>query len=183
MERIHFRGGVVEAEGGRVVKGTAVPYGVNGVPSSPGGTAFRVSPGALRAAADASGGVILNAMHQPGEILARSIGGNLDIDFEADGGKRVDFTAKVVKSPRGDNALADVRSRNLPAASIEAVVEESHLADDGVREVTKATLHAIALVDRPGFPGTDVHARRRSASTGHHGPAIGKSGDSRWWAT
>lgn len=149
----------VRAEHGRVITGTAVPYG----------EAARMPWGEELIEAGAFGDVraadlILNMMHDRSVPLARSSSPLAPLTVESTVAG-LSFRAELVATRQGDDALAMVRSGLLRGASVEFRAERDAWEGD-LRRVQRATLVGIALADRPAYPGALIEARTQ-ARAGH----------------
>ena len=116
------------------VSGTAMVYGAV---ADLGPFKERVLPGAFRPIED----VVLNFQHQRNRPLARTGGSGLVFK---DDKERLEFTADITDQ----EVRSLVTRRILRGASVEMIVKRDRMID-GVREISRANLIGLALVDRP----------------------------------
>ena len=116
----------------------------------------RINKGALEPRSD----MILNASHNRALPLARMNGpdsANLTLRETTEA---LEIRARIVDTSIGNDALANVRAGLLTGFSVEMAVHEDDWREDAtLRIVRRATLHGIALVDRPAYPQSSVEAR------------------------
>ena len=99
--------------------------------------------------------VILNLQHQRTAPIARTAGGGLYLE---DGQDTLSMRADLPESSAGTEALNLVRGKILRGLSVEfKALQENMVA--GVREISKAMLTGIGLVDRPAYPKSNLEAR------------------------
>ena len=139
---------------GRTLSGTAITYGE--VAQIPGVGRETFMPASLRLNPD---GVILNRQHDRRVLLARS---------SPDGGLLLQDSAEALRveawlppTRDADDTLELVKRKILQGFSLEFSVQEETRTAADVREIEKATLHGIGVVDRPAYSGSEVQARRR----------------------
>jgi len=137
---------------GRIIEGTAVPYGVPA--DMPWGQEV-IERGAF---GDLNGSdLILNVLHDRHVPLSRT-GAGLTVFDSNDG---LSFRAEIVQTKAGDDALELVRTGILRGASIEfGTVRDSYAGE--LRRVHEATLFGVALADRPAYPDALVEVRTRA---------------------
>ena len=139
-------------DGSAVLRGVAMPYG----------TEARIGPHfteTVRAGAFGTlGDVILNAHHDRAQPIARTGGGGLTL---RDGATALELEAEI-PAYRAD--LIDMlRRKILRGLSVEMHVrEDSWTAAGTKREVRKATLVNIGLVDRPAYSGASAELAARA---------------------
>ena len=142
---------------GRVLTGTAMPYGT--IADIGGLWRERFEPGAFGDVTTAD--VILNAAHDRTTPLARSggaqSGGNLVL---VDTPAALTFRASMPPTRAAEDVLALVAAGVLRGASVEFVPTEEQ-EGNGVRIISRAKLYGIAIVDRPAYPDAAVAARWR----------------------
>ena len=134
---------------GRRLTGTAVRYGDTA--ALPWGRE-RFEAGAFAPLGD----VILNAAHDRSRPLARTGGGGLDLE---DGAEALAIAATLPETREADDTLTLVRAGVLRGLSVEfrAVAER---LEAGVRVIERAKLSAVAVVDTPAYPQSEIEARR-----------------------
>ena len=149
----------IRDDGSAVLTGVAMPYG----------TEARIGPTFTETvAAGAFGGdlgdVILNLHHDRAQPMARTGGGGLELEDSA--------TALRIKAEipayRGD-VVDMVKRRILRGLSVEMAVSEDRWTGNH-REVRRAKLMGIGLVDRAAYTGAsaELAARARYRPTGAH---------------
>lgn len=140
-------------DGSTVVRGVAAPYG------SPGQVAGFTETIRAGAFGDVGGlDVIMNIQHQRGDAVARTGGGGLEL---MDGPAGLRFVASI-PAYRAD--VADkVRRRIFRGASIEMRVREDRWPSRDRREVLRADLTGLALVDKPAYEGASLELAAREA--------------------
>jgi HK97 family phage prohead protease len=146
LDRLTFGVDVASADAERrTIEGVAVPYGEA---ANLGGTHYRFAPGSLRTASNRKRTPLLlgHDMNRPVGVLTAL----------ADTPAGVVATFSVDPGLEGDLALAQAASGSRGGLSIGATVDESTHADDGVVDVTAATMLECSLVAVPAFAGADV---------------------------
>ena len=144
----------VEArEGGpSIVKGV-MPYGAE---ARIGATFTEVVRAGAFTLGDGDGDVILNLHHDRAQPLARTNGGGLVV---TDTAEALRFEAEI-PAYRGD--VQDMLKRRiLRGVSVEMVVDEESWTGDR-REIIKARLPGLALVDRPAYSGASAELAARA---------------------
>ena len=108
----------------------------------------------------------MNYAHKRANPVARTGGGGLVLE---DTEKVLSLRAEIPKSSAGDDVLSLVRARVLRGLSVEfSAIQERMVA--GVREISKAMLHAVGIVDSPPMnpqqsrPGGKTTTNGRSAN-------------------
>ena len=149
----HVRYFDLRYDGERTLSGTAMRYG--DVADLPWGEQERFTPGAFGDIGQAD--VILNRQHDRGRPLARTGGGGLEL---RDTASELRITATLPDTTEANEALTLVRSRILRGFSIEFSMDGYPRSEDGVTVVERATLRAVALVDRPAYPQALVDRRQ-----------------------
>ena len=149
-----YRYAKLEQSNGRTLAGVAITYGE--VAQIPGVGPEMFLPSSLRLNPD---GVILNRQHDRRVLLARNTqdGGLL----LKDSAEALRVSAKLPPTKDADDTLELVRRKILQGFSLEFSVQEETRTADDIREIAKATLHGIGVVDRPAYAGSEVQARRR----------------------
>ena len=147
---IRYHACEVRAEG-RVLTGTAMPYGSEA--DIAGVFRERFEPRAFGDVAELD--VLLNASHDRAAPLARTGGGGLELN---DSPQALTFRATLPATARADEVLELVRSRVMRGASVEFHATKER-DENGVRVIERATLSAIAVVDRPAYADASVAAR------------------------
>lgn len=137
----------------RTLRGVAVTYGDTA--KLPWGSE-RIEPGAF---AGNMGDVVLNTMHERGRPLARTGGAGLEL---ADSAERLAFTADLPNTREADDVIELVRRGVMRGASVEMRVTDERI-EAGVRVIERASLHAVAVVDTPAYPASEVQARMAAA--------------------
>ena len=112
--------------------------------------------------------VILNRQHDRSFPLARSRGGGLEL---RDSAAALAFTAELVPTEQGRDALALVRTGVLQGASLEFWDRELQARGDAT-EVTGADLVGIGLVDRPAYKASEIQVRLEVRQAGGLAGAI-----------
>ena len=148
----------VRGDGSAVLTGVAMPYGEEA----------RIGPSFTETVAAGAfgdlGDVILNLHHDRAQPMARTGGGGLELEDSA--------TALRIKAEipayRGD-VVDMVKRRILRGLSVEMNVTEDHWKGNH-REVRKAKLMGVGLVDRAAYTGAsaELAARARYRWTGAH---------------
>jgi HK97 family phage prohead protease len=143
-----------EAGDGRTVAGIAVPYGViaEATPVGPerfAAHAFRRSIGQRK------GIVKLFRSHDHAVPIA--------VAQIVDSAEGVHIEARLADTPRGDEAVAEVRAGLLDSFSVgfRAIRERTV---GGVREVLEAALGEVSLVALPAYPGARVLSVRSAGA-------------------
>ena len=137
----------LRAAEGRTVAGVIVKYGTI---ANIGSLAEKFERGSLKIGED----LILNLQHDRGAPLART-GGGLTV---TDDGDEVEFVAEIAPGPRGDQALADVKSGLLTGASAEFTVSDDEITGN-LRTIRSAELVGMALVDNPAYEDSIIAMR------------------------
>lgn len=135
----------------RTLAGIAVRYGDEA--ELPWGVRERIEAGAFGDAGGAD--AILNVQHDRSRPLARTNGGGLEF---VDGGDALRIRARLPNTRDADDTLALVRAGVLRGLSLEFRVKTERL-DRDVRVITAASLHGVAVVDRPAYSDSEVAAR------------------------
>ena len=135
---------------GRTVSGTALRYGDRGRFF---GDRYSIAAGAFGDVAALN--LTLTLHHARDRPIAASQGGGLVL---ADSPEALTFRAAIADCADGNDCLSLIRSGVLRGASIEFWPLKERLADDEVREVVKARLSGLSIVDRPAFGGSTIHA-------------------------
>jgi len=144
---------------GRRLEGEAIVYG--DVAVFPWGSE-RVEPGAFAPLGD----VILNRQHRRDSPLARTDGGGLTIE---DSPEALRIRATLPEGvAAADDTLALVRAKILRGLSIEFIATGERQSGD-MRIIERARLVAVAVVDEPQYPASQVAAR--AAELGGDPPA------------
>ena len=139
---------------GRSLSGTAVTYGEVAEIPNVGRETFL--PSSLSWDADS---VILNRQHDRRIALARnSQAGGLRL---TDSARALHVDARLPETRDASDTLELVKRKILQGFSIEFSVQEETRTAADVREIAKATLVGLAVVDRPAYAGSEVSARRR----------------------
>ena len=156
MAKLERRFAELRYEGeGRTLAGVAVRYG--DVATLPWGRE-RIEARAFGDLADAD--LILNAMHQRARPLARTQGGGLEL---TDRGDLLEVRAVLPETRDADDALELVRAKVYRGFSIEFVAEGERIEGRGagaIRVVERASLRALAVVDKPAYGDSQVSTRR-----------------------
>lgn len=137
---------------GRTLTGVAVRYGSEA--RLPWGRE-RIRSGAFGDVRGAD--VILNFQHNPDRPLARTGGGGLALEDDADA---LRVRAVLPQTRDADDALALVRGKVLRGLSLEFVVRTERI-DADVRVIESASLRGIGLVDKPAYRDSAVAARAK----------------------
>ena len=135
-----------------VVEGVALRYGETSEVLP--GLRERFAPGAFGDlnAAD----IVLNFQHERARPLARTGGGGLTF---TDGADALQARAELdTETADGNDAARLLRRKVLRGFSIEFAAESQRFSG-GVREVRKAALLGLGLVDRPAHTGSEVYLR------------------------
>ena len=102
--------------------------------------------------------VILNLQHDRAKPLARTEAG---MQLTARDGV-VSLRAEVAPTTYGNDALALVRSGVLRGFSVEMKVTEDRWSAGGtLRNIRKASLKGIGLVDKPAYPDSTISLRAK----------------------
>ncbi len=138
-----------------VLTGIALPYGER---ATMGRFSEEFRAGSLKPAAD---GVLLNAMHDRGRPLARTPG-TLRL---LDGPDALRIEADLPDTVEARDTAALVRAGVLTGLSVEFRIAgaDGERWEGAHRVVTSATLGAIAVVDKPAYPGASLEARWKAA--------------------
>ena len=152
----------LRADGSRV-HGVAVRYGDTAMTWR---GAERVRAGAFGDVSTLD--VILNRQHDRSFPLARTRGGGLEL---RDSATALAFTADLVPTEQGRDALALVRTGVLQGASLEFWDRELQARGDAT-EVTGADLVGIGLVDRPAYQASEIQLRLQVRQAGGLAGAI-----------
>ena len=135
----------------RKLQGVAVRYG--SVATTPWGTREQFQPGAF---GDVSGlDVKMNLMHQRAELIARTGAGGLVLIDSPDA---LMVEAELPQTRAADDALVMVRNGMLRGLSLGFVAVEERY-EMNTRNIIKATLNHIGVVDDPAYPDSYVEAR------------------------
>ena len=136
---------------GRRLSGVALRYGDTA--KLPWGVDERFRPGAFR---DRMADVILNAMHQRSQPLARTGGGLRVID----GPEELRVEADLPETSLASDVLALIRSKVYRGLSVEfAAQKESQ--EGKTRVIEEARLLGIAVVDKPAYPASVIESMRQ----------------------
>ena len=108
------------------------------------------SPGALSWPA---GGVVLREQHNRQAPIARFVPKVEGLEVRA--------TIPLPDTQRGRDAALMVRNGTLRGLSVEFLAEEEGHSG-GVREIRRARLAGVGLVDDPAYPGSAVSVRHKS---------------------
>lgn len=105
--------------------------------------------------------MILNASHNRAFPLAKLNGPeSASLTIRQSTGS-LEIRARVVDTTIGNDALANVRAGLLTGFSVEMAVHEDEWREDAtLRIIKRATMHGVALVDRPAYPQSSVEARQ-----------------------
>ena len=147
-----------EVDGGVVVEGIAMPY--QSEASIGGRFSERFVPGAFGDLAKSD--VLVNMQHNRSRPLARSGGGGLVLQDGEDA-----LRARVSLAPTQDGRDAGelLKLGILRGFSVEFSVPEGGERWDGsVREVVKASLRGIGIVDRPAYTDAVAQVALRAKS-------------------
>ena len=134
---------------GRRIAGTAIRYG--DVAVMPWGSE-RFEPRAFSPIGD----VMLNSQHERTTPLARTGGAGLVL---RDSATALELEATLPSTRAADDVLELVKTGVLRGLSIEFEPLGEHL-EGNVRIVDRARLAAVAIVDTPAYPASEVEARR-----------------------
>ena len=135
-------------EGERSVSGTVIRYG--DVADIEGLFDERIERNAFKA-----DDAILNLFHDRRRPLARQ-GQYMRFDETGDA---LRIRAELVNTPSGDEALALIEAGVIRGMSVEMRVSDDRWETKGdkqLRTIIGATLHGVALVDRPAYPQSSV---------------------------
>ena len=135
---------------GRRLSGVVMAY--NTVGYGPGGPE-RFEPRAFGDVTQSD--LILNFQHDRTRPIARTGGGGLTL---SDSNAALTLSAELPASRDGDDALGLVKAGVLRGLSLEFRATEERY-ENGVRIVSQATLHGVAVVDRPAHADSIVEAR------------------------
>ena len=158
LERLFIRSDeelrVNDVDGKPRIVGLAVPYGR--LSADLGGYRERIKPGAFADSLRATEDMRADIEHDARKILGRTKRGTLGFHEDAQG---VWATITVPDTPRGREAVEEVRAGNLDGMSItflrKGVQDRFTKSEDGpVREVEKATLRSVTLTSMPAYPQT-----------------------------
>ena len=137
---------------GRRISGTAITYGSEAQIL---GFRERFNAGAFGDVSSLD--VILNRQHDRARPLARTGGGGLEL---RDSAERLSIAADLPETRDADDALALVEAGILRGLSLEFVaIRETWRGS--LRTVSKATLRAVGIVDRPAYPDSAVAVATR----------------------
>lgn len=103
--------------------------------------------------------VILNKQHNRGVPLARTGGGGLYLENDA---QRLNIRAELPSIKDADDTLTLVRAKILRGLSIEFLPTKHRFVTDGgkpLMEIERARLVGIAVVDRPAYTKSVLKAR------------------------
>lgn len=130
------------------VSGVAVRYGDTARIPLPGGVFNeRITPGAFGDIGGAD--VILNVQHDRAKPLARTGGGGLEL---TDTREALNLRAMLPDTTDGRDARALLSRRVLRGLSVEMKVEADNIEKSTrTREITRAVLRGVGLVDRPAY--------------------------------
>ena len=138
----------------RVVEGVAMRYG--DVAVLPWGRER------FEARALAGDDVLLNLQHDRARPIARTSGGGLTL---VNTDKALTLRAELPETRDADDCLALLRGGVLRGLSVEFRADAERIEGD-VRVVERATLHAVAVVDKPAYGDSVAAARdKRTART------------------
>ena len=130
---------------GRTISGTVVRYGDT---ADIGAFREMFLPGALGLAAQLD--VTPNVMHQAGRMVGRTGGGGVVF---RDTPSALLMSATMPTTREGDDALTLVSNGTLRGLSVEfRAIRDKFIGD--VREIARAALDGLGLVDRPANPGS-----------------------------
>ena len=148
MEQVYCELRYLEA---RKLHGVAIRY--NTVGTTPWGTREQFQPGAF---GDVSGlDVKMNLMHQRQEMIARTGGGGLIL---IDSPEALMVEADLPQTRAAEDALIMVRNGMLRGLSLGFIATEESF-EMNTRNVVKAGLDHIGVVDDPAYPDSYVEAR------------------------
>ena len=140
----------------RRISGTAMKYG--DVATLPWGEKERFEPGAFGEVGGLD--VVLNAQHDRGQPLARTIGGTMRL---SDIGGELRIEADLPDTTIANDAIANIRAGILRGFSVEFIPEKTRQEGQDGGSVTivveKAKLRGIGVVDRPAYPKSKVLPR------------------------
>ena len=147
---------------GRTLSGTLVNYGDVAIIQHPlSGEIMheRIAAGAFGAVDQLNIGI--NLRHQQFDEIAR-VGQGLQLRDRAD---RLDVNVVLPRTPEGDHVHGAVKRGELRGFSAEfrALVEQLDHRQQ-VRDIRRAELVGLALVDEPAYPQSRVEARRRGGA-------------------
>ena len=134
-----------------ILSGTAVSYADTA--TIPGIGKERFMPGAFGPVDDLD--VLLNRQHSRNYPLARTGGGGLVL---TDGPTALRFDATLPDTAAARDTMTLVKNGILRGASIEFLAVEERF-QGGVREIHKARLSAIGIVDSSAYPESTIEAR------------------------
>ena len=151
MAKIETRFAEIRAEGeGRLLVGRILVY--RDIATLPFGKEMFL-PGAFSPVESLD--VILNFSHKRSLPIARTQGGGLILE---DTPQALSLRAELPQSSTGDDALSLVRAKVLRGLSVEFSVIQERMVS-GCREISKAVLHAIGIVDSPAYKMSILEAR------------------------
>ena len=142
---------------GRILSGVGITYGDIAV--LPFGRE-RFQAGAFPGVATSD--VILNASHDRGRPLARTLGGGLVI---TDTAKALSIRAELPATRESDDTITLVTAGILRGLSLEFIAR-SERREGNVRIVERATLTGLGIVDKPAYPSSLVSAREEVRQSG-----------------
>ena len=155
---VEFRFCELRSEGERVISGTAIRYG--DIATLPWGKE-RFEAGAFDVR-DAD--IILNSQHDRKTPLARTGGGGLEV---RDSSTALEIRAELPRTRAADDVLELVRAKVLRGLSIEFHELDGRMVD-GVRVVSRASLSAVGVVDKPAYPASLVREMRSKLAATEH---------------
>ena len=135
---------------GRILRGTALPYGQMAASRELGYE--RILAGAFGDVSRLD--VTLNTMHDRKRVLARSDGGGLTF---TDSDKALSVEAVLPQTRECDDCLEMIDKNIYRGLSIEYLPHKLRRGADGVVEVSAARLTGLAVVTRPAYAGAILH--------------------------
>ena len=154
MSEIRYSSMQLAGGEGRLV-GVIMRYGELG--QGPGGMPERFLPGAFGPDVGTQD-VILNSMHLRPFPLARTSGGGLEL---TDSDSMLSMTADLTRTQPGREALEQVKAQVLRGLSVEFTAREERQAG-GTREIVRARLDDLGLVDRAAYSGSTIEVRQEA---------------------
>ena len=163
-----IRYAALTAAGGRqILEGVVMRYGA--LAALPDGRQERFLPGAFGPDVSARD-LILNVQHERVFPIARTAGGGLIL---TDSASLLSMRADLSSSTAGREAYELVRARILRGLSVEFTAIEERMTDGNVREIMRASLDNLGLVDKPAYDTSTVEARRQAEVRQRRIPKIG----------